>query len=89
MKKLIKILRKIFGALCVVVLLAGGITVLGYAVAICVGGELATSICLFIFGTFFPWVIRLTAVAVGLGLLAMYLGKQSALALQVPKAEQE
>lgn len=82
MKKIVNALKKIFGITIILELFAGGIAVLGYVAALCIGGETATDICLFIFEDYFPWVIRLTSVSVLLGLVTMYLSGQKSLTMK-------
>ena len=49
MTKFVNVLKKIFGITILLALFAGGMAVIGYVVALCIGGETATKICLFIF----------------------------------------
>lgn len=79
MKKTANILLTSFSVGVLGALLAGGLSVLGYVVALCIGGETATALCGWIYKTYFPWVIKLTSVFAGIGLLGMYLSKQKAL----------
>ena len=79
MKKFTDIILTIFAAGVLLSLFIGGLTLLGYIIALCIGGESATSICVFIHKKLFPWIIRFTSVFVGLGLLGMYLSKVKAL----------
>lgn len=85
MKKFIDILNKIFGAAVIIELFAGGLSILGYIVAICIGGDTGTAISLFIFEKYLRWVIVATAVTVGVGLISMYLSKQKALFFEKEK----
>lgn len=79
MKKATDIILTIFSVGVLVTLFIGGLTMLGYVVALCIGGETATAICVFIHKSFFPWLIRFTSVFVGVGLIGMYLSKMKAL----------
>lgn len=81
MNKLSNILLKIFSYGVLVALFAGGLTVVGYIVALVIGGETATAICIFVFKSFFPWVIRICAFCVGCGLIGMYINKEKALTI--------
>lgn len=85
MNKVSNILLKIFAAGVLFCLFAGGLSVLGYAAALVIGGESATALCLWIFKTYFPWIIRITSVFTGIGLLGMYLSKQKALSISEEK----
>ena len=81
MKKLSDILLKIFAVGVLLTLLAGALTLIGYIVAMVIGGEVATQICVFIHKTFFPYVIRVTSIIVGVGLIGMYLSRIKALSI--------
>lgn len=79
MKKLTDILLTVFAVGVLGTLFAGALSVLGYIAALCIGGETAAAMCLWIYKTYFPWVIKLTSVFAGIGLVGMYLSKQKAL----------
>ena len=87
MKKLVNILQKVFSAGILACLFAGALSVLGYVTAMVIGGEMAPAICAFIFKRYFPMVIRAASVFVAVGLLAMYLSNNKALAVESDKAE--
>ena len=87
MKKFTEILLKIFSIGIISVLIAGALSLLGYIVAICIGGEIATNICSFIYKQYIPWVIRFTSIFAGIGLLAMYLTKTKALTVNIDNKE--
>ena len=87
MKKISSILLKIFSFGVITALFAGALASVGFGVAICIGGEAATEICVFIHKTYFPWVIKLTSVFVGIGLVGMYFSKIKALALASDSSE--
>ena len=79
MKKLSEIILKIFAVGIVVSLFAGGASLLGYIIALLIGGETATLLCTFVFKTYLPWVIKFPSIFTGLGLVGMYLTKQKSL----------
>ena len=79
MKKIANVLLTIFSVGILGVLFAGGLAAVGYVVALCIGGETATALCVWIYKTYFPWVIKLTSVFAGIGLIGMYFSKQKAL----------
>ena len=79
MKKVANILLTVFSVGILAVLFAGALAALGYVVALCIGGETATALCLWIYKTYFPWVIKFTSIFAGIGLIGMYLSKQKAL----------
>ena len=81
MKKITNILLSIFsiGILCSLV--SGVLMFLGYIYALIIGGTEATEICYFILKECTPWVIKFTSIIIGIGLVTMYLKKQSALTM--------
>ena len=78
-KKLSAVLKTIFGYGIMICLFAGGLTFFGYLAALCIGGETATAICVFIYKTIIPYIIRCSTILVLLGLVAMYLAGEMAL----------
>ena len=87
MKKFSDILLKVFSVGVLLILFAGAMTLIGYIVAMFIGGEVATEICVFIHKTFFPYVIRVTSIVVGIGLFGMYLSKMKALSVSDTQEE--
>ena len=81
MKKFSNILLKIFAVGVLLTILLGALTLIGYIVAMFIGGETATELCVFIHKTFFPYVIRVTSIVVGIGLIGMYLSKIKVLSI--------
>ena len=79
MKKVSDILLKIFAYGIIACLFAGGLSLVGYLVALIIGGESATALCLWVFKTYLPWVIKATSIFTLIGLIGMYMGKQKAL----------
>ena len=79
MKKFSNILLKIFAVGVLATLFIGALTLIGFIVAMFIGGETATQICVFIHKTLFTYIIRFTCIFVGVGLIAMYLLKIKAL----------
>ena len=82
MKKISNVLLTVFSIGVLLTLFAGGLSLFGYGIAMCIGGETATKISLFIFEKYFPWLIRICAVSVGFGLIGMYFSKIKALTLK-------
>ncbi len=85
MKKFTDILLKIFAYGIVACLFAGGLSLLGYLVGMALGPERAEPLCKWVFKTYLPWVIKITSVFTGIGLLGMYLSKQKALTATAEK----
>lgn len=81
MKTISNFLLKAFSIGVLLTLLVGAMTLIGFIIAMCIGGEVATEICVFIHKTFFPYIIRVTSVVVGIGLIGMYLSKIKALSI--------
>ena len=79
MKKLSAILKIIFGYGIMICLMAGGLTFLGYVIALVFGGNIASSICSFLSDTFIPILVYCTSTLVLVGLLAMYFNGEFAL----------
>lgn len=61
-------------------LFAGGLTFFGFVVALIIGGDTATVICEVIYKDIFPVIIYIASATVLLGLVAMYLSGETALA---------
>lgn len=78
-KKINDILKTIFGYGITACLFTGGLTFFGYLAALIIGGEAATSICVFIYKTLFPIIVKASTILVLLGLLVMYLNGETAL----------
>lgn len=85
MKKVSSILLSIFSGGVIFSLFAGGAAVLGYIIALIVGGETATNICATIYTVYFPWIIRICSVSVGAGLIGMYMEKKVSLSVEQSK----
>lgn len=78
-KKVSAVLRIVFGCGIMVCLFAGGLTFFGYLVAMFIGGETATDICVFIYKRIMPVIIYTSTIMVLLGLVVMYLNGETAL----------
>lgn len=78
-KKISGVLRTIFGYGIMICLFAGGLTFFGYLAALVIGGETATAICVFIYKTIIPYIIKASTILVLLGLVVMYLNGEMAL----------
>lgn len=85
MKKFTDILLKVFAYGIIACLFAGGLSLVGYIVALIIGGESATALCLWVFKTYLPWVIKVTSIFTLIGLIGMYLSKQKALVATAEK----
>ena len=82
MKKISDICKLIFGWGVMITLFVGGLTFVGYVVALIIGGDGAVAICDFIYNKITPVMIYATTILVLFGLVTMYLAGEVAL---VPK----
>ena len=89
MKKVSNILLWIFGIGVTSCLLAGALSLVGFIVAMCIGGTTATEICVFIHKTYFPWIIKFTSIFTGVGLVGMYINKIKALSISDPSKKND
>lgn len=81
MKRVADVFLFIFAIGILLCLFAGGISLVGYIIALIVGGNFAVEICSFVFQIYLPWVIRITSVVTGVGLIGMYLSKIQTLSI--------
>lgn len=88
-KKIVAVLKKIFGYGILIVLFAGGLTFFGYLAALLIGGETATAICAFIYKKVFTVIIYTTTILILYGLLVMYIAGEKALTPDKKKAAKE
>lgn len=77
--KISQVMKTIFGYGIMLCLFAGGLTFFGYLAALCIGGETAAAICVFLYKTVIPVIIKASTVLVLFGLVAMYLAGEMAL----------
>lgn len=71
--KLSEILKTIYSYGIIVCLFGSTLTVLGFIVALCIGGDIATNICTFIYKNIFYYLIIASSFIVLLGLISIYL----------------
>lgn len=79
LNKISTVLRWIFGYGIMITLFVGGFTFIGYVVALCIGGDTATKICVFIYEEIVPIMVKISTIMILVGLLAMYLSGETAL----------
>lgn len=72
-------LQFIFGWGIFLALFIGGISFLGYLVALFIGGEIAQNICHFIYKILYPILVYISSISVIIGLVKMYLCGETAL----------
>ena len=78
-KKISNILQSLFGWGIFISLFVGGLTFLGYVLALIIGGEVAEKICQFLYKDLNPVLIYISTISVVIGLVKMYLNKEIAL----------
>jgi len=79
--KLTSVLKTIFGYGIMLSLFLGGLTFIGYMIALLVGGETAIAICDFIYKTIMPIIIYASNIFVLLGLLILYISGEKTLSI--------
>ena len=88
-KKISNFCSMIFGYGIYASLIIGGLTFVGYVIALIVGGEIATSICDFIYKSIYPVLVTATSIIVFLGLIVMYMRGESALSTNNKKSKKD
>ncbi len=81
-EKIYNIINKIYGVLMTISFFAGALPLLGFIVALFIGGESAEAISLFLKNDFYPYVIALASIAVFIGWIAMYIGGKESLSIK-------
>lgn len=74
-EKICKLLTKTYGILMSVSFFAGLLPVVPFAIAILIGNDIGEAIAVFLYKTYYTWVIAGAAIAVLIGLMATYLQK--------------
>ena len=78
-KNIANIIGYIYGIGIVITLFAGALSFLGYLVAIIIGGQTATDICVFIYKKIYPVLFTFSSCVVLLGLLKMYIAGEKSM----------
>lgn len=71
-EKIYNVLNKIYGAILIVAFFAGVLPLIPFIVAIIVGGEVGEAISVFIYKSYYPWVVAASAIAVLIGWISLY-----------------
>lgn len=82
MKKVCDFINKLYGVMMMAAFFGGLLPVIPFGAALIIGGQTGQQIAVFLYKQYYPWVIALAAVAVLVGLVGMYLGKQQGLSLK-------
>ena len=79
LKNISDVMKLVFGYGIMITLLVGGITFIGYLVALVIGGDTAALICKIIYKNIIPIMIYSTTILVLFGLVTMYIAGEKAL----------
>lgn len=85
--KIYNVLNKIYGVMILSSLFAGFLPVIPFIVALIIGGDTGANIAAFIYKQYYPWVAVVAAVAVLIGLVALYINKT--ITFKYPKKEKK
>ena len=81
-EKLYKVLQKIYGILMTISFFAGFLPLIVFIAALCIGGDPAQKISVFLYEEYYKWVVAGASCAVVIGLVAMYIGKKEGLSVK-------
>ena len=81
-EKIYKFLNKLYGILMTMSFFGGAIPLVAYIVAMIIGGDIGESIAVFFSDVFYLYVFALASIAVVVGLIAMYVGKEEGLSVK-------
>ena len=84
--KIASTLEYIYGVGIMIALFAGAVSFLGYLVAIMIGGDVATQICVVIYKKIYPILFTFSSSVVLLGLVKMYVAGEKTM---VPKKREK
>lgn len=79
-ENLARVLSYVYAIGISVALFVGAFSFLGYLVAIIIGGQTATDICVFIYKQIYPVIFYISSVSVMIGLVKMYVAGQKSFA---------
>ena len=77
--KIYKALKTLYGITMTVAFFGGVLPLIPFILAILIGGPTGQAISVFLYKQYYPWIIALASIAVIIGLVGMYVGKQEAL----------
>ena len=81
-EKVYEFLKKLYGITMTVAFFGGVVPLVPFLVAMIIGGGeggTGETIAVWLYKQYYPWVIALASIAVVIGLIAMYVGKQEGL----------
>ena len=88
-KKIFNVLNKIYGYMMFTSFFAGGLPIIPFLIAICIGGTAGEAIAVFLYKEYYPWVILIGSLALIVGLVAMYIGKLEGLSMKKTSVEEK
>ena len=80
-EKICNVLQKLYGITMTVAFFGGVLPLIPFLVAMIIGGGeggAGETISTWLYKQYYPWIIALASIAVLIGLIAMYVGKQEA-----------
>lgn len=89
LEKPVAVCKIIFGYGIMISLFVGALTMLGFILALCIGGDTAAQICAVIKGYIIPAITYTSTVMVLFGLVIMYMSGQSALTAKKNKKDEQ
>lgn len=81
-EKIYEVLKKLYGITMTVAFFGGVLPLIPFVVALIIGGGpggTGEAISTWLYKQYYPWIIALASIAVIIGLIAMYIGKQEGL----------
>ena len=88
-EKIYKILNRLYAITMTVAFFGGVLPLIPFLLAIAIGGSAGEAISQFLYKQYYPWIIALASIAVIIGLIAMYVGKQEALSAKSFRKKKE
>ncbi len=80
-EKIHNILKKLYGLTMTVAFFGGVLPLIPFLISLIIGGGeggTGEAISIWLYKQYYPWIIALASIAVLIGLIAMYVGKQEA-----------
>lgn len=88
-EKLFRLLNRVYGVTMFIAFFGGVIPLPFFLAAIVIGGSAGEAMAVFLYEQFYPWVLALAAIAVMIGVIAMYAGKVEGLSVKQVTAEKK
>ena len=81
-KRIFNVLNRLYAILMSIAFWGGILPLVPFVIAIIVGGTVGEAIAVFLYNKYYPWIIALASIAVIVGLIAMYAGKEKSLSTE-------